>query len=340
MAEPRNFADRPARLLFVPVVGLAVSHAAGLYRELPWWTAAYWAGALYFTFVSLALWEGNRFIWFRLRGKPDWAVAPGQRFLVVVSATLCYTVPVSALLLWLWFRLMGLAPRWDAIGYATLLSSFAAGFIVHIYETVDLIKQRAKERVAREKLEHAKALAELAVLRTQIGPHFMFNCLNNLAGLVETSPERATRFIVALASAYRYILDHRNADLVPLEEEMAFLRNYHALLDLRFGGALQLDMPETGSGRVPPVSLQVLLENAAKHNDPTAADPLRVTLRIEGDEIVMRNPIRPQARSGEGPGLGLESLDQRCRLVAGRPVRIVQDRGEFEVRVPLVKSSG
>lgn len=336
MSQVKPWTDTPARLLFVPLVGLAVSHAAGLYGSIRIGSAWYWVAAAYFTFVSLALWEGNRILWFRLRGRPDWAVAPWQRFLVVGSGTLLYSVPACALLLWLWFRATGFPMRWDAIAYATLLSAAAAGFIVHIYETVDLIKQRARERVAREKLEHAKALAELAVLKTQIGPHFVFNCLNTLAGLIETSPEQASRFTVRLANLYRYLLDHREADLVPLADEISFLIDYHELLNLRFGGSIDLVLPAPRAGLVPPVSLQVLLENAAKHNDAPPAHPLRVTLSIEGDAVVMRNEIRRQERDTRGTGLGLSSLDQRCRLVTGRPLVVSEGDGIFEVRVPLV----
>lgn len=339
MPDANTFADWPARVVFVPVVGLAVSHAAGLYVGVPWWTARFWAASGYFVLVSLVLWEGNRFGWFRLRGKPDWAVAPRQRFVVVISATLLYTAPTCLGMLWGWFLINGIEPPWPAIGYATLLSSFAAAFIVHIYETVDLIKQRAKERVTREKLENAKALAELAMLKSHIGPHFMFNCLNTLAGLIETSPERATEFTTALASVYRYILENRNVELVPLEREIEFLANYHALLQLRFGNAIQMTIPHLTEGaQIPPVSLQVLLENAAKHNDFSPESPLPVVLRVEDDRILMRNPIREARPSNNGPGLGLESLDHRCRLVMGRGIEVDSSNGHFSVHVPLVRS--
>ena len=210
------------------------------------------------------------------------------------------------------------------------------GLHFHIYETIDLISQRARERSARQQLEYAKGLAELSALRAQIDPHFMFNCLNTLAGLIEASPAHAVRFTVMLGDVYRYILQSRTRELVRLEEEIAFLRGYHGLLQLRFEDAIVIAWPTLlPEAWIAPVSLQLLLENAVKHNEFSAASPLRIELEIGESTILLRHAKRPVKARFASAGTGLRTLDERCRLILQRGIEVSDTEDFFTVALPL-----
>jgi CheY-like chemotaxis protein len=193
---------------------------------------------------------------------------------------------VGTMLVWmLWLGpVRGLdVPRLCAV---TVITTVCAVTITHIYETGYLIKARARDALHVERLEHARAQAQLDALRSYIDPHFLFNNLNTLSHLIADDPDRALAFNDSLAEVYRYILCNRGRDLVLLREEVAFLRQYYLLLRLRFGPALELDCDDISDLDrllIPPISLQVLVENAVKHNSFDRERPLDLVLWIEQD---------------------------------------------------------
>jgi sensor histidine kinase YesM len=236
----------------------------------------FWVSSGFFILISALIWQGNRFLWSKLRGKPDWLEYPVRRLLLLGLTSLSFSTLACVALLLVWQWLAGFErPDWQLIETATLETVLAVGAIVHTYETVYLIRQRRRDRVAYERVERARARAELAALSSQVDPHFVFNSLNTLVELTEENPERATEFTLTLAEVYRYIVSHRNCDLVPVADEIDFLRKYYALLRLRFGEGLHLQLPVLSPQhqihRIPPVALQLLLENAVKHNGQAVA---------------------------------------------------------------------
>ena len=137
---------------------------------------------------------------------------------------------------------------------------------------------------------------------------------------------------------YRYILSHRERDLVPLDEELAFLASYVRLLELRFGDAVQVCVGEPhGAWVLPPLSLQVLVENAVKHNAFAASEPLRVDVLPGQGEVVVQNPRRTRQDVETSLGVGLDNLAERVQLVLGAALTVNADDHRFEVRVPLLE---
>ena len=246
---------------------------------------------------------------------------------------------VALLLAWEW--LAGFArPNWRLIETSTLATVISVGIIVHTYETVYLIGQRRRDRGEYEKLQRAKARAELAALAAQVDPHFVFNSLNTLVELTEEDPERATEFTLTLAEVYRYIVAHRSCELVPVIDEMGFLKKYYSLLYLRFGKGLRLDLPALSPQQqhclIPPASLQLLLENAVKHNQFSEDSPLRMGVEVRERAIVFWNERRGKKVPATGAQTGLKNLDERSQLASGRGIEIQDDGGKFVVVVPLV----
>jgi LytS/YehU family sensor histidine kinase len=184
--------------------------------------------------------------------------------------------------------------------------------------------------------------AELEALKNQIDPHFLFNSLNTLSHLIRTDPERAWEFNEHLADVYRYILINKEKELVELGEELEFVENYFSLLKLRFGDGIRL--LRNGSGRsddflIPPISLQILLENAVKHNEIDEKSPLEISLRIEDSVVHVRNRKRWKSGQDSGSQVGLKGLNERYKLITGKSIEIHSDPDEFSVSLPLLKSS-
>jgi LytS/YehU family sensor histidine kinase len=289
--------------------------------------------------VSSAIWHGNRYFYLRQRQSNDWFQHPARRIVQMLAGIVFYTVPCSLGMLWLWYLAIGFPADWAAIRFATLTSVICVVFITHVYETVYLIRQRESDMVTFEKLERAKVQAELEALKNQLDPHFMFNSLNALSWLIENDPRRALVFNDNLADVYRYILRNKDRALVTLAEELDFLSRYYALLKLRFEDAIHMEIPaarpEFDNLFLPPISLQILLENAVKHNEFSRERPLVTRLRLEPGFVAVENDIRPRRHPRPTSRVGLQNLSERFRLILSRGVEIVPGPNRFLVRLPL-----
>lgn len=338
---PVTVDDRPVMAVGILGFGLTIPWLSGLYGPVTPRQGLYWAGMAGFIGLAAAIWLGNRWLLFKQREHLDWFHQPLRKLSMLVAANVLYTAPVTVLGLLAWFFAAGLPVDRTALQVVVLTNVICVLFVTHAYETIFLIRERESDLMRVERLERLRTQAELASLKSQVDPHFLFNSLNTLGHLIEQEPPRGREFCDTLAEVYRFVLDSRQRDLVPLAEELAFLRRYHRLLELRFGGALPLQADgavDAGAAAwlVPPMALQGLLENTIKHNQASAGEPLPVRMSLGDGEFSMRNPVRPRRSTTPSSGVGLANLDERCRLLTGRPLVLVRDEASFEARVPLV----
>ena len=324
--------------------GLAIPLMTGLYGPYTPADGAFWIGQTAFIVLALAIWAGNRWLLLKQRQHFDWFSHPLRKLLMLVSANVLYTAPLTALGLLAWFAWAGLPLDRAALQLVVLANVICVLFVTHAYETMFLIRERESDLMRVERLERARLQTELGALKAQIDPHFLFNSLNTLGHLISSDAQRGREFCDALAEVYRCVLASREHDLVALADELAFVRLYHRLLVLRFGPAMQLDVDAeleraalSGAARVVPLALQTLLENAVKHNQVGAETPLVVHLALSADAIAVSNLSRPRRSRLPSSGVGLANLDERCRLVTGRALHIRTDGRQFEVTLPLVR---
>lgn len=320
--------------------GLAIPALTGLYGSLGPGDPRFWAAQAGYILLALAIWAGNRWLLFKQREHFDWFSQPWRKLVLMVAANVLYTAPLTALGLWLCARLTGQPLPPQALSLVVAVNVICVLFVTHAYETVFLIRERESDFLRVERLERARAQAELGALKAQVDPHFLFNSLNTLGHLIARDPALARTCCDTLAEIYRYVLASRERDLVPLADELDFLQQYQRLLAARFGPAVQLVIDDgvTAAGtawRVPPLALQTLLENAVKHNRTARDDPLQLRLGRQGDRLLAVNRRRPRSSALPGSGRGLANLDERCRLLTGRPLVVRATDTRFEVELPL-----
>ena len=186
-------------------------------------------------------------------------------------------------------------------------------------------------------LQKENNTARYAALQSQLNPHFLFNSLNTLIAEIEYNPGNAVRFTKHLSGVYRYVLQSQDKSLVTLSEELEFMHSYLFLHEVRLGNCISCDCriaSEYLDSMLPPLTLQLLVENVIKHNSITAGKPMKIEITIEDDCLVVRNPIQPR-KSHEPPGIGLQNLSNRCKLMSGREITVENRDNVFTVKVPL-----
>ncbi len=330
--------DRALMAVGIPGFGTLIPILTGLYGDLAVADPRLWAGAVWFVGLAAVIWLGNRWLLLRQRQHFDWFRHPLRRLVLLIAGVVLYTAPVTAGWLALWYLALGWPVDVGIITVVSLCNTICVLFVTHLYETLFLLRERIDDATRLDRLERARTEAQLQALRQQLDPHFLFNSLNTLSWLIETRPDDALAFTDALSDVYRYILSHRERDLVPLDEELAFLASYVRLLELRFGDAVQVCVGEPhGAWVLPPLSLQVLVENAVKHNAFAASEPLRVDVLPGQGEVVVQNPRRTRQDVETSLGVGLDNLAERVQLVLGAALTVNADDHRFEVRVPLLE---
>lgn len=334
--------DIAFRLLLIPFFGIVIPLSTGMINRVNFSNWQIKLSFLYTILIAFIIWEGNRYLHSSLRSYFDWINKPLQKVTVLVLGILFYTVPVSIILLLVWYRIFVNGPvNWDIISNTSLVILIAVIFITHVYETVFMIKESESEIIRNEQLERARAEAELEALKNQIDPHFIFNSLNTLSHLIEVNPARAKLFNDNLADVYRYILQNKARDLVLLREELEFLKSYFFLLKIRFENAvnLQISLPEEIKDQylLPPISLQILAENAIKHNEFSELIPLVIKIEIIRDELLIHNRVRKKILRKVSSRIGLNNLRERYRLTTNREIVIQEHENDFIVHLPILK---
>ena len=193
-----------------------------------------------------------------------------------------------------------------------------------------------------QQLKEEQLVFRYETLKNQINPHFLFNSLNTLSSLVYSNQELADTYISKLSSIYRYILEQKDNEMVNLDEELQFASDYFRLQQIRDEDKISLELADisTKQFRILPISVQLLMENAFKHNAATRENPLNIQLFIDNDEyMVVRNNLQKRLILGGSSGTGLKNLGERVRLITGKEINIQETKEFFSVKVPLIKAS-
>lgn len=211
------------------------------------------------------------------------------------------------------------------------------GIIAYFFSRFLTETERKNEiLLENEHLKSENLLVQLSSLKNQLNPHFLFNSLNTLSWLINEDKEKSQRYLQKLSQVLRYSLSMQEQSLVPLKEELTLVDSYIFLLQIRFGNNLQIIKNiEEVQFKIPPLSLQLLIENAIKHNVISTASPLSIWIELRDNVLIVRNTHKPKPNS-EGTGIGLVNLNERFKILASQEVEIEQNEKEFKVVLPLI----
>ena len=189
-----------------------------------------------------------------------------------------------------------------------------------------------QNRIKEQKVIAGTASAKFDALKNQLDPHFLFNSLNVLTSLIEENPDNAQKFTTSLSKVYRYVLEQKSKELVTVDEELQFAKTYMSLLKMRFEDSIVFTMPEKASNpdsKVVPLSLQLLLENAVKHNMVTSSKPLHIRIYEAQGSLIVENNLQPKQIVKKSTGVGLSNIKQRYDLLTNKKVIIKQRSKPF-----------
>jgi len=360
------------RFVGVPLVGLLFNFVtyftvppqliAEQRAELGFWIVDV-LGAVVSAVDALLLSEGCLLIYRWLDRRLPWEQVPSKRFAVQLLAHGTYSALLTTLL-YLGFGYVVVkvaisnAVRREQFGkefldYTFLLyqavfdATILALLVVAIYTGMMLFQRWQSVTLEAEELKRSQLQAHIEALKAQLDPHFLFNNLNTLTTLIEEEPQTAVAFVQELSKVYRYVLQMRERDTVTLAEELAFVRSYIFLATMRFGEYLRvtIDVDATLCQTVlPPMTVQLLVENAMKHNIISQSKPLYITLSAEtisADEqwLVVSNTLQRRSSVEHSTKLGLRSIVQRYTLFSSRAPVIEETAGTFVVKLPLLRHS-
>jgi len=211
--------------------------------------------------------------------------------------------------------------------------------IVIIFHFVYFYNKYQQNKIKEQKVIAGTASAKFDALKNQLDPHFLFNSLNVLTSLIEENPENAQKFTTSLSKVYRYVLEQKNKELVPVDEELEFAKTYMSLLKMRFEDSIIFEIPDHATNpesKVVPLSLQLLLENAVKHNMVTTSKPLHIKIYENEGNLVVENNLQPKQIVKKSSGVGLENIKQRYNLLSTKRVFINQQANSFAVSIPML----
>lgn len=309
------------------------------YQELRSFIAVY--HAVLSGLATAFIWTGNGVMSDLLSERFSWLKAPVRRFAVSLLATIVYTFLVWWMIASAWqapekgidlgrplrnFELSDFLPTF----YITLFISIfmhGRGFLFEWRDSVAVAERLKKEQVE----------ARYETLKNQVNPHFLFNSLNVLTTLVHKDADLAEQFIRQLSAVYRYVLDSRDREVVTLEEELKELEAYIFLMKIRFGDRFSTVIEvQNRAGKVAPLTLQMLVENALKHNEISKNSPLFVEIREENNFIVIKNNLQAKTGVTASSGVGLENIRSRYHFLSDLPVEMIQTEDSFTVKIPIV----
>lgn len=284
--------------------------------------------------------SGYGFEWSKQLGN-KWNLQPWQSVLLGFPLVMVMNVVLIILLQYilatyfLRIPLTDFGPTlWDRIKIPIWISLTIA-IIIYI---VQFIRHYEKRKLHTQEVKTLRVTQSHEALKSQIGPHFLFNSLNVLSGLVDENPEKAQDFIADLAQVYRYVLEQKDKDWVPLSEEISFAENYLELIKTRFENGLNIEIQpdlKTSDLRIAPLTLQLLLENCVKHNAISAAEPLNILIYSENDRLIVENNISPKKTFQQRKGTGLQQIMSRYDRLKTKP-EIEKTDKIFKVKIPLI----
>ncbi len=292
--------------------------------------------------ITIIVWEGNLRLDKFIDSKFPWDQSVKKRIFIHLFASTIYTISSIFLSLKVFNMVICEYSKTEQDKFLTLsiiIGLMTAFIILSIEISVQFFTNWKKSLVEIEKHKAASTQAQLQNLKNQINPHFLFNNLSVLSSLVYLDQDKAVDFINQLSKVYRYILDNRNGELASIESEITFIESYIFLLQLRFDKNIQfeIDIENTKKqGLIPPMALQITVENAIKHNEISNAKPLHLSIKTKGDFLEIKNNLQKRLHTEESSNTGLKNIRDRYIYFSKRSMIVNETETDFTIQLPIL----
>lgn len=294
-----------------------------------------------FIFISI-LWNLNLILLALVEPYFSWEKNPVKK--LIICGSIAISLPILVNLFfntivfeWLYQKSCDLSGKDNII--FLVISVVITLLINAIILSFEFFEHWKKSLTEKEALKRDNITAEFESLKNQVNPHFLFNSLNTLSSIIEEDPKTATQFVQKLSSVYRYVLAQRDKETVSLAEELSFINSYVYLNKIRFGENLKVDILVDSVFRqkqIATLTLQLLMENAIKHNIVSRDKPLCIEIGVKQNRIYVRNNLQTKKIHTESNGIGLSNIISRYKYLSKEEVMVSSSNNYFEVSVPLI----
>ncbi|MEP6616484.1 MAG: histidine kinase [Ginsengibacter sp.] len=335
--------DTWLRAFIIPALGIIISYISGIISYEKYSKIEVTGGCLYFILVSYCIWRGCQWVHIKLRSLYTIQQNPFSKIMSVCAISGVYGSAVAGIFCLLWMQFSREVFDWNKINQFIILSVLAILLFTLFYEVLYLSKERKMDNKIVTELDHELARAELTALKNQLDPHFIFNSLNTLSHLINHDVVKADLFNNKLAQVYRYFLINKDKELIAAESELEFIKNYCFLLQIRHDDKLileiDLDKENTKNLLIVPCAMQLLVENAIKHNQFTEQDPLRILVSMSSEYLSVENPVKQKQVLNDSTKVGLKNLSAQYRMIAKKNIIIENNPTNFIVKLPLITTN-
>ncbi|RQO75653.1 hypothetical protein DBR43_09965 [Pedobacter sp. KBW06] len=309
--------------------------------ELTWDTIM---DIIWFMAMGWSITECSLFISYHLDRLLPWELFSGKRFFIQLFAQCICVMGMMTLLMALTNILIALDNKpveddWVAFRQMLLISVILSLIISAIHTGNHLIENWKNSIIEAADLKQATLQSQLQTLKLQLDPHFMFNNFSTLSSLISENQKDAQRFLERLSEVHRYMLANLDKNIIPLKDELSFIESYIYLIKIRFSENLQIqvnDVKQYFYTGIPPTTLQLLVENAVKHNIASRHTPLYIRIYPEDDYLVVANNIQPIPHPIFSSKIGLKNINNRYKLLSQKLPVVIETEFDFVVKVPLL----
>ena len=265
-----------------------------------------------------------------------------KRLLISLSL---YIVITSATIYGIFWLYAALPIFQYQLSFVHLMASLITGALVDVlsasfHEGVAFYERWKKATDEAEQLKQQHLQTQLESLKSQVNPHFLFNSLNSLSSLISDNPAKAEKFLDELSKVYRYLLRNNENILTTLQAELQFIQSYYHLLKTRYGDSLLLQMDineDYRAWQLPPLTLQLLVENAVKHNIMVKQMPLQITITAQHDKLEVCNNLQRKLKQADSSRVGLANIGRKYKLLKQEDIVVTEEEERFRVVIPLIK---
>ena len=283
----------------------------------------------------------SRLVTRKFGARITWERNPGKKIVSTLGMVILLSIVITILLNYIFIYQIQGVPFTQYLKTTILLLLLQILIIIYIFSIItgiEFFKKWKEGLIKQESLQRKAVELQLETLKNQVNPHFLFNSLNTLTSLVHKDADKAVQFIIQLSDIYRYALENKNKRTVPWPTEKKFVENYLSMQQIRFSSNISVSIETSLDEKfeVIPLSVQMLVENAIKHNIITADDPLEIAIYVENNFLVVRNKLQLKSSVEYSENIGLANIKQQYEILAGQKAEVSREDGFFTVKLPLI----